>query len=382
MAVPLRSRHHLAAVLCTGAALLAPGPAAQAALPTPPASAQPAPATPGRTFSLRPIARGLGGALWVGHAPGDAKGVWVARQNGQLYRLAGGRRTLRLSISGRTRAEGERGLLGVAFHPTYARTRLVVLSSTNRAGDSRVELWRLGASPKRARLVRTLLSQRQPFANHNGGHVTFGAGNTLYLGLGDGGGGNDPLRAGQSTATRLGKILRATVAPTGRSSWTPVARGVRNPWRFWFDGERNELWVGDVGQNAFEEVSRVPLDGSSTPNLGWGPFEGGRRNPAGGDTLSGGTLIWPVITYAQGENGCSITGGEIYSGSGIPALRGRYVYGDFCSGRLWSTEPAGVGVGPIRRESATIPQLTSFGSDAAGELYATSGGGTVYRLVR
>lgn len=371
-----------AAILGTAAAAIPAAPAA--ALPTPPRSAQPQPATPGSTFKLRTFATGYPGALWLGHAPGDRDGVWIARQNGQLFRVSKGKRTLKLSIAKRTRAEGERGLLGVAFHPSFATSRLLVLSSTNLKGDSRVELWRLGSSPARARLVRTLLRQRQPFPNHNGGHITFGSGTTLYLALGDGGSGDDPQRNAQRPSTRLGKLLAASVTATNRPSWRTVATGVRNPWRFWFDAPRNELWVADVGQNAIEEVSRVPLGGSGAPpNLGWSVFEGGQRDPAGDDALTGnGPLIWPVIAYEHGDDGCSITGGEIYGGTAIPALKGRYVYGDFCSGRLWSVEPRGDGVGPIRREAATVPQLTSFGSDADGELYAVSGGGTIFKLIR
>lgn len=383
MSAPARPRRALLSALVAlplSTALVAQ---AHAALPTPPASAQPQGSTPGRTFDLRTRATGFTAPIWVGGAPGDSAGLWVAEQGGRLYRVRNGKRVLKLSIASRTSADGERGLLGVAFLPSYATTRLVVLSSTNKAGNSRVELWRIGSTAKRGKLVRTLLRQTQPYANHNGGHVTFGAGNTLYFGLGDGGSGDDPERRAQNPATRLGKMLAATVTPTNRPSWRIIASGVRNPWRFSYDAELNELWIGDVGQGAIEEVSRLPLDaGGAAPNLGWGPFEGGRRNPAGGDELRGnGRVIWPVATYEHGEDGCSITGGFVYRGAAIPALRGRYVFGDFCSGRLWSVAPSGSGVGTVRQERATVPQLTSFGTDLKGELYATSGGGTIYRLV-
>ncbi|MBO9534378.1 MAG: PQQ-dependent sugar dehydrogenase [Solirubrobacteraceae bacterium] len=332
---------------------------------------------------MKSFARGFKAPLWVGHAPGDSAGVWVAQQNGQLYRVRSGKRILKLSIASRTKAEGEQGLLGVAFLPDYAKSKLLVLSSTNKAGDSRVELWKMGSSAKRARLVRTLLRVKQPFSNHNGGNVIFGAGNTLYFGLGDGGSADDPNRVAQTESSILGKIVRTTVSTSGTIRWLDVAYGLRNPWRFWFDKGRNELWVGDVGQNAIEEVDRIPLGESKAPNLGWSVFEGGQRDTAGDDALSGdGRLIWPVAAYRHGDDGCSITGGEIYSGTKIGALKGRYVYGDFCSGRLWSVEPKGDGVGPIRREAASVPQLTSFGSDTDGELYATSGSGTVYKLTK
>ncbi len=229
---------------------------AQAALPTPPASAQPQGATPGRTFDLRTRATGFTAPIWVGGAPGDTAGLWVAEQGGRLYRVRNGKRVLKLSIASRTSADGERGLLGVAFLPSYATTKLVVLSSTNKDGNSRVELWRIGSTAKRAKLVRTLLRQAQPYANHNGGNVIFGAGNTLYFGLGDGGSGDDPERRAQNPGTRLGKMLAATVTPTNRPSWRIIASGVRNPWRFSYDATLNELWIGDVGQGAIEEVNR------------------------------------------------------------------------------------------------------------------------------
>lgn len=351
-------------------------------LPTPPASAQPRAATAGHTFDLRVRAKGLTAPLWVGHAPGDAGALWVAQLDGQLIRLAKGRRTTRLSVASRILLSSEQGLLGVAFHPGYAENRLVVLSLIDPQGHTRLELWRIGATQSESRFVRTLLKQPQPYYNHNGGHVTFGAGNELYFGLGDGGNINDPHRYAQNPDTRLGKLLRTTVTATGRSAWTVVATGLRNPWRFSFDAPTSELWIGDVGQHAIEEVNRIPSEWPGLQNLGWGPFEGGRRNPEGGDALTGGgTLVWPVVTYRHGDDGCSVTGGQIYRGAAIPQLRGRYVFGDFCTGRLWSVAPRGAGVGRLRRERPTAPQLTSFGADARGELYATSAGGTVYRLV-
>ncbi len=384
-AVPSRSRSWIRGGLLGAAALSATGAAcspAAAALPTPPASAQPQAAKPGTTFRVSAAVKGLQNPIWVGSAPGDAAGLWVAQQGGQLLRVTGSKKSVKLTIASRTDADSERGLLGVAFLPGYATNKLVVLHSTNLAGDTRVELWKIGSSAKKGRLVRTLLRQKQPFANHNGGQLEFGQGDTLYLGLGDGGAGDDPQRNGQNLGTKLGKILSATVTPTSKPTWKIEAYGLRNPWRFWFDAPRNELWVADVGQNAIEEINRIPLGASTPPNLGWSVFEGGLRDEAGDDALSGsGELIWPVIAYRHDDaGGCSVTGGEIYGGSAIPGLRGRYVYGDFCSGRLWSVEPDGAGVGPLRLETANVPQLSSFGADAKGELYAASLGGTVYKL--
>lgn len=350
-------------------------------LPRPPASAQPQPTTPGRTFRVSAHVTGLDQPLWVGAAPGDASGLWIAEQGGRLLRKGAGKPQLMLSIAGRTEANGEQGLLGVAFHPGFAKNRLVVLHSTNRAGDTRVELWRMGTTAGRSKLMRTLLKVKQPFPNHNGGEVAF-HGTTLYLGLGDGGSGDDPQGNGQKLSTKLGKLLSARVTGTGPVSWKTAGYGLRNPWRFFIDDSSDEIWIADVGENAVEEINRVKLGGAA-PNYGWSVFEGGLRDEAGGNQqlLGSGELIWPAISYSHDDGGCSVTGGEIYRGSAIPALKGRYVYGDFCNGALWSVEPAAnLGVGPIRAEAASVPQVSSFGSDAKGELYATSLAGTVYKL--
>jgi glucose/arabinose dehydrogenase len=354
-----------------------------AALPSPPASAQPRAATPGTSFRLTTKISGLKSPTWIGHAPGDSKGLWVTQQGGQLLRIVGKKKTVKLTIAKRTKADGERGLLSAAFLPGYATNHLVVMSSTNLAGDTRVELWRIGSSAKKAKLVRTLLKQKQPFPNHNGGMVTFGDGDDLYLGLGDGGSADDPQRNGQNLGTKLGKILVAQVTAKSKPSWKIAAYGLRNPWRFWFDPAGKELWIGDVGQDAIEEIDRVKPDPANPPNLGWSVFEGGQRDPKGDDALSGpGTVIWPVATYRHDDTGgCSITGGQLYTGTAIDALKGRYLYGDYCSGNLWTVEPKADGtVGPIRLETAKVPTLATFGADAAGELYAASQSGTVYAL--
>lgn len=368
----------------------AAAPPAAATTSTSPAEAVRAAAPPTRTadggnrgesFGLDEVADGLKAPTWVGRAPGDEQGLWVAQQDGRVLRITNGRPSLRISIASRTRASGEQGLLGVAFLPDFARSQMVVLHSTNRSGDTRVELWRLGSTARRAKLVRTLLRVDQPYANHNGGQLAFGEGNRLYLGLGDGGSADDPERRAQDLSTKLGKLLVATVTPTNRPSWKVAAYGLRNPWRFWFDPQEKEFWIADVGQSAVEEISRIPARGKPR-NLGWSRYEGRRRNPNGDSRLRGsGKLVWPVIQYDHDE-GCSVTGGEIYRGSSVPALKGRYVFGDFCSGTLWSAEPTSDGgVGTVRREQATLPQLTSFGSGPDGELYATTLSGEVHRLI-
>jgi glucose/arabinose dehydrogenase len=227
--------------------------------------------------------------------------------------------------------------------------------------------------------VRQLLAVDQPEENHNGGQLAFGPDGRLYLGLGDGGGAFDPRATAQDPDSRLGKILATSV--DGPARWQTILTGLRNPWRFSFDPALGELWIGDVGQDAVEEIDRVLLESDEPPkNLGWSAFEGDRRLE-GHDLDGAGELVWPVATYDHNP-GCSVTGGVVYGGGALPQLVGRYVYGDFCSGALWSLRPTpGSGAADVRRERATVPQLTHIGTDADGELLLASGAGALYRAV-
>jgi glucose/arabinose dehydrogenase len=226
---------------------------------------------------------------------------------------------------------------------------------------------------------RALLHVEQPEENHNGGQLAFGPDGRLYLGLGDGGGAFDPRRTAQNPDTLLGKVVATRV--DGAPDWETVLTGLRNPWRFWFDPALGELWLGDVGQDEIEEVHRVPLELDEPPkNLGWSAYEGTRR-VGRHDLDRGGELVWPVATYDH-EAGCSITGGPIYRGDDLPRLGQRYVYGDFCSGAIWTLRPRpALEVDDVRRERATVPQLTHIGVDDRGELVFASGSGAIYRAV-
>jgi glucose/arabinose dehydrogenase len=228
--------------------------------------------------------------------------------------------------------------------------------------------------------LRSLLFVDQPEENHNGGQLAFGPDGRLYLGLGDGGGAFDPERRAQDPRQLLGKIV-ATPVDGGKPRWRPVLTGLRNPWRFSFDPALGELWIGDVGQDEVEEVDRVRPDLDAPPkNLGWSAFEGTRRI-GGHDLDRGGELVWPVATYTH-DDGCSITGGPIYAGAKLRSLERRYVYGDFCSGALWSLRGRPDGrAEDVRRERATVPQLTSIGVDERQELLFASASGAVYRAV-
>lgn len=331
-------------------------------------------------FDVQRVATGLNRPTFVGAAPGDLDALWVLEQPGRVVRLEGDRARTVLDLSARVTTGAEQGLLGIAFHPGFAQNRRLFLHWSGTSGETRVAEFRAGADgvidPEP---VQELLRVDQPEENHNGGHLAFGPDERLYLGLGDGGGAFDPHRTAQDDQTLLGKIV-ATDVSTGTPRWEPVVTGLRNPWRFWFDLGLGELWIGDVGQDRVEEVNRVALELDEPPkNLGWSAFEGTEPVRAGDDLDPRGELVFPVAAYKHGNGECSITGGPVYGGTAL-SMTGRYVYGDFCSGNLWTLRgtPAG-GATDVRRERARVPQLTHIGTDADGELVLASASGAIYR---
>src|SRR5215218_7050413 len=335
------------------------------------------------SFDVERVATGLNRPDWVGAAPGDPGALWVLEQPGRVIRIAGGRRTTLLDISGQVLTGAEQGLLGIAFHPDFASNGRLFLHWSDRRGDTRVAEFRAGRDHTIAeRPVRQLLMVDQPEENHNGGQLAFGPDDRLYLGLGDGGGAFDPRATAQDPRNLLGKLIAADVDRSA-PAWDVVLTGLRNPWRFWFDPALGEVWIGDVGQDQVEEVDRVLLELDEPPkNLGWSAFEGTRRIDRH-ELDPEGELIWPVAQYRHDDTGgCSITGGLVYGGARLPGLIRRYLYGDFCAGTLWSLRatPKG-GATDVRREQAAIPQLTHIGTDADGELVFASGGGDIYRAV-
>jgi glucose/arabinose dehydrogenase len=330
-------------------------------------------------FDVQRIATGLNRPTFVGAAPGDDQALWVLEQPGRVVRLAAAREETVLDISDRVRTGTEQGLLGMAFHPDFARNGLVYLHWSNPAGDTRVAEFRLRRDGRLAsRPERVLLALEQPEENHNGGQLAFGPDGRLYLGLGDGGGAFDPHRTAQDEDRLLGKLLSLEVEAR-RPRWRIELYGLRNPWRFAFDTALGEVWIGDVGQDEIEEVNRVQLEPDEPPkNLGWSAYEG--ANEVDGGPLHGdGELIWPVATYSH-DDGCSVTGGVVYGGALLPGFNRRYVYGDFCSGTIWSLRgtPAGRAE-DVRREQAQIPGLTHIGTDPRGELVFAAGTGELYR---
>jgi glucose/arabinose dehydrogenase len=334
--------------------------------------------------------------------PGDRRRVFVVEQEGRIRVVRGGRILRRpfLDIAGRVSAGGERGLLSVAFAPDYARSRRFYVYYTDNDGHTRVVEYRR-ATPDRANpgSARLVLFQRQPEANHNGGLVVFGPDRLLYIGLGDGGGADDQHGSrgnGQDLGTLLGKILRIDPRPAGgRPYRIPRSNpflgragargeiysyGLRNPWRFSFDRRTGDLSIGDVGQGAIEEVDFVRRGRGRGANFGWRPFEGRRRNFENENAPG---HVPPVLQLSHDAGNCSITGGYVVRDRRLRGLFGRYVYGDFCVGRIRSARlriPSARDFGTVRG-LRRVPSLSSFGEDALGRVYVTSLDGPVYRIV-
>jgi glucose/arabinose dehydrogenase len=365
-------------VLVCGVTVLAAAAVAVGALRDPLAGIdRPRPATEsGRAYSfgVERIATGLNRPTWVGVAPGDPQAIWVLEQPGRVVRLDNARRTTVIDLTGRVTTGAEQGLLGIAFHPDYATNRRLYLHWSDERGDTRV------AEFRRGRKTRELLHVHQPEPNHNGGQLAFGPDGRLYLGLGDGGGAFDPERRAQDPDDLLGKLISTGVE--GPPKWRVELIGLRNPWRFAFDPAMGEVWIGDVGQDHVEEIDRVLLEPDEPPkNLGWSAFEGTDRVSEGDDSLTDTELVWPVVQYTHAD-GCSVTGGYVYQGTKLDRLRGRYLYGDFCSGILWSLRSAPEGrATDVRRERAAVPQLSHIGPDADGEPLFASAAGAIYRSV-
>jgi glucose/arabinose dehydrogenase len=330
--------------------------------------------------SFRPYESGLPAITYIASNRAEPRRLYVVEQDGRIVYLVGGRvRGTFLDIRSSVLSGGEQGLLSMAFHPNYARNHRFYVDYTDRNGDTRVVEFRSRNGKGIRSTARQLLFVDQPYANHNGGQLEFGPEGLLYVGMGDGGSAGDPGNRAQNLSQRLGKLLR-TNALSSRPAWGVAAYGLRNPWRFSFD-RNGDLYIADVGQGEWEEVDYRPrAQINSLANYGWNIYEG-RARYKNGTPSSAGELVFPVQVYSHDE-GCSITGGYVYRGRAVPAARGRYFYGDYCSGNLWSLRIANGRATEVRRESGRIGNLTTFGVDAAGELYAGTGDGGIYKISR
>jgi glucose/arabinose dehydrogenase len=355
-------------------------------------------------LDLTPVVSGLSSPLLVTHA-GDGSGrLFVVEQTGRIRIVKNGSLVSApfIDLSRSVSDGGEQGLLGLAFHPKYATNGKLYLSYTDLAGSSVIREYRvLASNPDRVNGAsgRTLLRVRQPYANHNGGHIAFGPDGYLYIGLGDGGDGGDPGNRAQSPATLLGKLLRIDVDArtgslaygiprgnpyVGRTGLDQIwALGLRNPWRWSFDRTTGDLWIGDVGQGISEEVDRALASRGRNAgrglNFGWRIMEGAHCfRPSSGCVRTGKTL--PLAEYGHASGRCSITGGYVYRGNAYPDLVGAYFFADYCSGEIWYVDRASArGVTPTRVLD-TDGMITSFGEDQGGELYLTDAAGTVFRI--
>ncbi len=386
------------------------------AIPTPspppssaPPSSAPPPAVPPAidptAVGLRAevVASGFSAPLQVTNA-GDGSGrLFVVEQGGRIRVVRDGQvsREPFLDIRDRVGAGGERGLLGLAFSPAFPADRRFFVDYTDLGGTTVISSFLAGsgaaAEGADPASEEVLLRIAQPYPNHNGGGLAFGPDGLLYIGLGDGGGSGDPEGNGQRLDTLLGKLLRIDVTappPDGRPYAIPTgnpfasgggapeiwAIGLRNPWRFSFDRLTGELWIGDVGQNRYEEIDRTPAGAAPPVNYGWNRMEANHCfQPASGCDRTG--LALPIAEYGH-DAGCAVTGGHVARGDAAGSSAGVYLFGDFCSGRIWGLDANG----PDRQEPVLLLEsgrsISSFGEDEAGRILFTDlARGELLRLV-
>lgn len=367
----------------------------------------------GPAITTAPVASGLARPVFVTHAPGDFDRIFIVEQRSgstgrvRIYDLNTNSLLGTPFLSQSVSTGSEQGLLGLAFHPDYATNGKFYINYTNFAGDTIVDEFTVSAGNPNvadASSRKQVIFIDQPFSNHNGGWIGFGPDGFLYVSMGDGGSGGDPGNRAQNTSNLLGKMLRLDVngddfpannaanyaIPAGNpfvggfgadEIW---AVGLRNAWRCAFDSETGDLWMGDVGQNAIEEVSFQPGSSTGGENYGWRCYEGNNTfNTSGCGPAS--NYEFPIRTYSHAGGNCSISGGEVYRGCAIPELDGTYFYADYCSGSAFSLKYDGATVSEFQNRTAEIGGgfgIVSFGLDAYGEMYLVRQGGTVEKIVR
>jgi glucose/arabinose dehydrogenase len=345
-------------------------------------------------YQLKAVASGLSNPVGMNHAGDGSNRLFILEQRGVIRILADGQLLTApfLDIRSRVGSSGnEQGLLGLAFHPEFAENGLFFVNYTDLDGNTVISRFQVSTDRNigEADSETVLLQVKQPYQNHNGGHILFGPGGYLYIGLGDGGSAGDPQGNGQNLSTLLGNILRLDInqgSPYAIPANNPYANGggqpeiwasgLRNPWRFSFDRITGDLYIGDVGQNQWEEIHFLSAEAPGGANFGWNYWEG--LHPFQGSPPEDMVFEFPIWEYGH-DQGCSVTGGFVYRGS-MTAWQGIYLYGDFCSGRVWG----------LLRDSNNIWQntllfetdfnITSFGEDESGEIYLVDRAGSLYQL--
>jgi glucose/arabinose dehydrogenase len=367
-----------------GATEPAPAPGVSTTAMSAPAAAPRAVTSP-PAVSLQKLPGTFDEPVYLTAPRGDTSRLFVVEKTGVIRIVKNGSLLSRpfLDISNLVSRGGEQGLLSMAFDPRYATNRRFYVNYTNTAGDTRVVRYRTTATNRdvaAASSARLILRVDQPYSNHNGGQLQFGPDGRLYVGMGDGGSGGDPQGRAQNSRSRLGKLLRlnVNVSPVRVAIY---AKGLRNPWRFSFDRSTGALWIGDVGQGAREEIDYLRPGRRAGANFGWNGYEGTLvYNSGTASRLNKSALTFPVSQYGR-DLGYSVTGGYVYRGAAIPALRGFYLFADWGSGHVWAKKGPGGARRTVAGLNGQVPQISSFGQDARGELYVVSLAGSVFKVV-
>jgi glucose/arabinose dehydrogenase len=350
-------------------------------------------------IDLKQVAEGLAEPLGIVHAGDGSRNIFIIEQPGTIRVLKNGVLSGKpfLDIRGRVTSGGEKGLLGLAFHPEYLKNRLFFVNYTSPKGGLHTVIseFKAGDSSQAAdpKSERILLTVAQPYANHNGGNLAFGPDGYLYIGMGDGGSGNDPHDNGQNLSTMLGKMLRIDVNRKEKEKAYAIPRdnpfidkknaapeiwayGLRNPWRFSFDAATGQLYTGDVGQNAREEIDVI----QKGKNYGWKMMEGAICTPGVNPNCNKAGLELPIYDYPRSE-GSTVIGGYVYRGRSLPSLCGAYIYGDFGNGRIWAFRYDGKLATDHVLLFESRRNISSFGEDEEHELYVADHDGKILKIV-
>jgi glucose/arabinose dehydrogenase len=335
------------------------------------------------TLGLEEVASGFEQPVFVTHA-GDGSGrLFVVEQTGRVRVIRAGQTASQpfLDVSARVSSGGERGLLGLAFAPDYKETGRFYVNYTDAEGDTLVARFVAqdpASDTPRIQGPEVVLAVSQPYSNHNGGCIAFAPDGTLWVGMGDGGAAGDPQDNAQSDDSLLGKMLSLDVEGAENPEARMVQRGLRNPWRFSFDRETDEMWIGDVGQNAYEEVNAVAFSEAVGLDFGWARWEGDETYPPGAKRSREG-FTFPILTYDR-DTGQSVTGGCVYRGKKYPEMSGTYLFGDYVSGWIGGAQRSSEGTQWQLLLTETGISPSSFGEDEDGEVYVCDHGGSVLRI--